>query len=453
MKKLLQSKRRGSAMALAVVAVMILLAMGVGLLSLGVNGRIHAVRNASDIKARCAADAGLTMALFEMNEKLKVKPWNDSTLPSAKGVDLPYYDATCTYKVVGSLAGGYTLQSFGQSGNANRGISATIKLQSGFSSAILTKNQLTLKSNTVVDGYNSADPFDTEFIVDIGSQSNANDSVVLNMGSVVNGDVFVATGADLDDAIKGAGTVTGDKHTAAPEPLPTVTAPVLTAKTAIDVTGQTLTLTPADSGSYPEIYLHQGVLTEEVVTVKGKKVTVETVVIGTAPSVLEIDGGDVVLHLTGDIQLENSCEIIVREGSTLTIYTDGNIHARNGSSISTEASPKVANTIEIFTTSEDSQYIDIKAKSTFSGTIYAPDDEVVLYAGGDVYGSIVADSFNYMSGGNFYFDEALRDDVSTDDEVVVFTVNRWYESAPVLSADITADEIVPVIELDVYNVK
>lgn len=450
MKKLLQSKKRGSAMPLAVVAVMILLAVGVGLLSLGFNSRIYAIRNTSDIKARCAADAGLTMALFEMNEKLKVKPWSDSTLPSATDVDLPYYDATCSYKVIGNLAGGYTLQSFGKSGNANRGVSATIKLQSGFTSAILTKNQLTLKSDTIVDGYNSADPTDTEFVVDIGSQSNANDSVVLNMGSIVNGDVFVASGADLGDAIKGAGTVTGDKHTAAPEPLPSVTAPVLDAKAALDVTGQTITLTPADSGSYPEIYLRQGDLTEEVVTVKGKKVTVETVVIGTVPSVLEIDGGDVELHLTGDIQLENSCEIIVKEGSTLTIYTDGNIHSRNGSSISTETSPKVADTIEIYATGEGSQYIDIKAKSTFSGTIYAPDDEVVLYAGGDAYGSIIADNFNYMAGGNFYFDEALRDDVSTDDEAVIFTVNRWYESAPVLSADITPAEIVPDVEFDVY---
>ena len=34
------------------------------------------------------------------------------------------------------------------------------------------------------------------------------------------------TGAVLDDAIRGAGTVTGDKYTSPPEPLPPVTAPV-----------------------------------------------------------------------------------------------------------------------------------------------------------------------------------------------------------------------------------
>ena len=158
MKKLLQSKRRGSAIPLVVVAIIILLAMGVGLLSLGFNGRIYSIRNTSDIAARCAADAGLAMALFEMNEKLKVKPWNDSTLPEAIDVKLPYSDEVCSYKVIGSLVGGYTLQSLGQSGNANRGVSATIRLKSAFDSAILTKNELILKAGTMVEGYNSADP-------------------------------------------------------------------------------------------------------------------------------------------------------------------------------------------------------------------------------------------------------------------------------------------------------
>ena len=434
MKKLLKSKRRGSAIPLAVVAMLILLAMGVGLLGLGFNSRIYTIRNASDIKARCAADAGLAMALFEMNEKLKVKPWNDSTLPEAINVKLPYSDEVCSYKVIGNLAGGYTLQSLGQSGDANRGISATIRLKSAFDSAILTKNQLVLKSDTVVDGYNSADPTDTEFVVNIGSQSNANDSVVLNTGVVVNGDVVVAPGADLDEAIKGAGTVTGNKYTSATEPLPLVTAPVLDSKPAIDATGQTLTLTPADNGSYPEIYLRQ-------LTVKDEGVTTIT------PSVLEIGGGDVVLHLTGDIQLENSCEIIVKPGSTLTIYTDGNIHSRNGSSISTENPPEAATTLQIYTTGEDKQFIDIKAKSEFTGTIYAPNDDVVLYAKGNAYGSIVADSFDYKAGGNFYFDEALRE-ATVDDEAVIFVVNRWYESAPVFSPDIKPADILPILEVD-----
>jgi hypothetical protein len=439
MRKLIQSKRRGTVIPLAVVAIIILLAMGVGLLSLGFNSRIYTIRNSSDIKARCAADAGLEMALFEMNRKLQVKPYNEGTLPDVSNVSLPYYDATCSYKVIGSLAGGYTIQSIGKSGNAYRAVSATIKLQSGFSHAILTKEQLTLKSNTIVGGYNSADPTDTDFDVDIGSQSYANDSVILNMGCVVNGDVFVAPGADIDSAIKGAGTVTGQKYTSPPDPLPPVTAPTLPARPAIDVTGQTLSLTPADNGTYPAISLKQLSVTEGT---GAKAVTTTT------PSIVEVSGGDVVLYLTGDLQLGNSCEIIVKPGSTLKIYTDGDIHSRNGSSISTENSPDAAKSIQIYTTSDSEQFIDIKAKSEFTGTIYAPGDDVVLYAQGDAYGSVIADSFNYMAGGNFYFDEALRDNADVNDEAVVFVVNRWYESDPKYSPDIQPSEIVPTIGVD-----
>ena len=169
-------------------------------------------------------------------------------------------------------------------------------------------------------------------------------------------------------------------------------------------------------------------------------------VIDTIPAILLVEGGDVELHLTGDIQLENSCEIIVTKGSTLTIYTDGNIHSRNGSSISTENPPEQADTIQIFTTGQDKQFIDIKAKSEFTGTIYAPDDDVVLYAKGDAYGSVVAKSFDYKAGGNFYFDEALRDSVSINDDAVVFVVNRWYESAPKFAPDVKPADIVPVLE-------
>jgi hypothetical protein len=82
-KRLLGQKRQGSAVLLVLIAVMILLAMGMSLLSLGANSRIYSTRTARDIAARCAADSGLTMALFEMNKKLKVKPWNDNSLPGA----------------------------------------------------------------------------------------------------------------------------------------------------------------------------------------------------------------------------------------------------------------------------------------------------------------------------------------------------------------------------------
>ena len=420
MKKLLKLKRRGTAMPLAVVAIIILLAMGVGLLNLGFNGRIYSLRTASDIAARCAADAGLTMALFEMNQKLLVKPYSEGTLPEATDVGLPYSDQVCSYKVTGDLGSCYTIGSTGVCGSASRTVRAVIGLQSAFNHAILTKQTLTLKSGTIVDGYNSSDPFDTDIDISIGSQSASDSSIVLNNGTTVKGDVFVA--GNLDSAIKDLGaTVSGDKYVSSPEPLPRVTAPALPDMGAISAAGQTVTLTPTNSGTYSSIDLN-------LLEVVEKKKVVDTV-----PAVLVVDGGDVVLHVTGDIQLGNSCEIVVKDGSSLTIYSDGNIHCRNGSGINTEAPPEQADTLQIYATGAGAQFFDIKAKSEFTGIIYAPDADVDLYANGDAYGSIIARDFEYKAGGNFYYDEALQKKDTVNDEAVQFVVTRWHESPSGLS--------------------
>ena len=412
MKKLLKSKRRGSAIPLAVVAIIILLAMGVGLLSLGFNGRVFSMRTASDIAARCAADAGLTMALFEMNEKLKVKPWNDSTLPEVIDVELPYSDQVCSYRVTGNLAGGYEIASLGESGQARRAVSATIGLQGAFDHAILTKGNLWLKSGTIIDGYNSADLSDTDVDVSIGSQSTSKDSVTLNNGVVVDGDVF-AGGGDLDAAIKDLGAkIMGGKYVSAPIDLPEVTAPALPVKgTALGAKGSVLSITEADNGVYTAIKLSS----------TGK------------PGVLEVSSGDVVLHVTGNIDLGNSCEIVVKGDATLTIYVDGNIVSGLGSGINTEAPPEQAATFQLYATGTGPQKFDVKAKNKFTGVIYAPNADVDLYANGDAYGSVVADSFEFKSGGNFHYDEALSKMNNVDDEAVRFVVTRWHESPPSLA--------------------
>ncbi len=154
MKKLLHSKRCGSAIPLVMIAVMILFAMGVGLLSLGMNGRIYSIRNASDIAARCAADPGLTMALFEMNEKLKVKPWNDSSLPEATNENLPYCDAVFSYTVTGNPSTGYTIESIGTSGTAERKVSCILKPQGPFEFAVFAEDGAELKNSALVEGFN-----------------------------------------------------------------------------------------------------------------------------------------------------------------------------------------------------------------------------------------------------------------------------------------------------------
>lgn len=408
LKKFLRSKRRGDAMPLAVLVAMLLLAMGVGILSLGVHSRLYSTRVAFNIAAQCAADAGLEMALFEMNEQLKVKPWSDSVLPESESQALSNCDATFSYAVTAS-SGGYLVESIGQSGSAEKRVYAELELEGLFEHAILTRETLALKSGTIVDGYNSLDSSDTDADVDIGTQSTANSSIILNNGVTVEGDVIVGIGGNPDTAIKDLGATTGDQYAATQnDPLPQITPPTLpNTGLSIDAKGETVTLTPSDSGKYTGIDLKNG----------------------KTPGILEIKGEGVVLHITGDIQLGQSCEIVVTEGSSVTIYCDGNISCDNGSGINTQNPPEAASTLQLYATGDSLQTFDIKAKSNFTGVVYAPNANIVLYAGGDAYGSIVAHNFEFKSGGNYHYDEALKK-VESDDQGVRFVVKRWYENSP-----------------------
>ena len=125
----------------------------------------------------------------------------------------------------------------------------------------------------------------------------------------------------------------------------------------------------------------------------------------------------------------------------MTIYLDGDIVSGNGSSIGTENPSKDALTIQLYGTGEGEQNFDIKAKNEWTGVIYAPNANIDLYAKGDAYGAIVANSFEFKAGGNYYYDEALRE-VSLEDEGVSFVVERWYEGRPKFSiSDIEATPI------------
>ena len=408
MKKLLQQERRGVAVPLALVAIMILLAMGVGLLSLGTNTRVYAARTSSDIAARCAADAGLAMALFEMNDSLNVKPWKLGAPPQETDVKLPYFDAVCSYKVTGNVTGGYVVTSTGESGSARRTVRATLVLKGVFDNAVLTRGDLVLKSDTSLDAYNSLDPLDTRTDADIATQSIADSAITLNSGVRVSGDVRVGRGGDPDSGIKDLGaTVDGWKY-AMPEDerLPEISPPttLFNMGTAIAAKGSTVTITPADSGTYTGIVLKAD----------------------NDPGLLVIKDGDVELHIAGDINLGNACEIIVSDGSSLKLYVDGNIACDNGSSIGVEDPSKNTKTLILYSTGEGVQNFDLKAKNEWIGVIYAPNADVTLYASGDLYGAAITNSFELKSGGDYHYDRALKT-VSPNDEGVRFVITHWSE--------------------------
>ncbi len=100
-------KRGGLAIMVVVFCVLILAILGIGLLTLGYQTRLRAIKTASEIIARSAADAGLARVVYMANVdllngtlKTVTYPIQITTNQSLEGTEDTYtanYSATYTY--------------------------------------------------------------------------------------------------------------------------------------------------------------------------------------------------------------------------------------------------------------------------------------------------------------------------------------------------------------------
>jgi hypothetical protein len=393
-KKLLQSKRHGSAVLLVVVAVIILLAMGIGLLDLGMKGRIYSIRTSSDIAARCAADAGLTMALYEMNEKLKIKPWNDSSLPEATHQSLPYCDAVYSYTVSGNSSDGYTIESVGTSGSAERKVICIMEPQGPFEFAVFADEGAELKNSSLVDWFN----FDSDDEnLKVGTNSIASGAFVLKNSSTVNGDVVVGAGGNPGTVIDNYGNITGDTRAMTEKNmLPSIFVPEWLDSLPSSGTIKNDT-TLVTSAKYSSIDL------------KNNKT-------------LLIDG-DVTLYVAGEIILGNSAELQIDNDGSLILYLGGNYEGKNSSTINNLTQD--AQKLKIFCL-DTCESMVFKNSTDLYGAIYAPNADIVLDNSANLYGAFVGKSIDLRNSAALNYDASLRD-ASVNDEAVHFIVTKWQE--------------------------
>jgi hypothetical protein len=392
-KKLLRSKKCGSAVLLALIAVMILLVMGVSLLNLGMSGRIYSTRTARDIAARCAADSGLTMALYKMNEKLKVKPWDDSSLPEAINESLPYCDAAFSYTVTGNPSDGYTVESIGTSGNAKRKVVCILKLQGPFEFAVFGDQGAELKNSALVDWYNfGAD----DEILKVGTNSISSGAFILKNSTTINGDVVVGGNPDVVIDDFGA-TIAGETHALREvNVLPPITVPQWLQSLPSSGTIQNDS-TITNSARYDSIDL------------KNNKT-------------LLIDG-DVNLYVTGEIILGNSAEVQIDNDASLILYLGGNFESKN--SIAINNLTQEAKKLQIYCL-DSCENMVFKNSSDFYGAIYAPNTEVIMDNSANLYGAIVARTFEQKNSATINYDASLRY-ANVNDQAVRFVVTNWHE--------------------------
>ncbi|MHC5074767.1 MAG: DUF7305 domain-containing protein, partial [Planctomycetota bacterium] len=332
--------------------------------------------------------------------------WNNKELPSMEeDMLLPNSSETYNFDIDGNPATGFTITSTGFSGLAERKVYATTRMLSVFDYAIAVKKNLVLYPNTEVNGYNSTTG-ETDLPVQIGTNSVGDDSAIVMNDTHVNGDVFVGPGGDPTEVIKSRGEITGSTFELGQEIyFPPVSPPTdLVKKGAI----------AKDSGIYSNINLNLLTLT--------KKEIHDGVI--APPANIIIDGGDVVMHVTGDIDLGNSTEIIILPGSSLTMYVDGNWVTRTFAGVNNLNG--IPENFTVYGTGDLGQHLELKAKNEFFGRVYAPDAWIDIKAGGDIYGSFTAHDFDMKSKSVLKYDTELsKKDI--DDIGIYFTVSSWRE--------------------------
>jgi hypothetical protein len=404
----IRRSRKGAALLMSVVVMVIFTIVGEALLLLSLQSRVQAERVKREAWAQTAADAGAEETLVAMRQVLEdgnngfwgeVQLWKPnrplSTVDAAYSVHLESWSEE---------EGGFEIRSSGLSGNMERDVYVTYRLKGLFESAVLARNNIDLKAATLVDSVNtevSLDPNYSTGRAQIGTCSIADGSVSLGMMAYVDGPIFVGPDGDIETVIDDHGALTGPHYVMAQQPVfPTITAPegLIYYGTDISVTQGTIVFGPSDSGCYSTIDVVQGNL--------------------------EIEGGDVVLHVTGDISLGMGTEIIIRPDSSLELYFEGDFIAGNSNGINCDGqSPR---DLMMYAIGLPGQQVILKAKGDFFGAVYAPDANVVIHNGGDVYGSIVCDTFEMKNNAAFYYDEALRD-AEADDQGVRLIISAWRE--------------------------
>ena len=393
-------RRRGSVLASVLLSTVILFAIGTGLLSLSLHGQTLAIRTGKEVAARCAADAGLAKVVFEMNEKLKVKPWDDSTLPQVTDEALPNSNATFSYTVTGDIESGFTIECIGKSGQAERKVTCALPLEGPFESAIFADAGMSMENGAVVNWYNYTTDDEN---LQVGTGSIEPGAIDLKTGVTVNGDVVVGVGGDPDVVINaGWATITGETYALSESyEWPTITVPeALQQLPSGGALNDSATITT--SGRYDSINLDNG-------------------------AIITVDG-PVTLYITGEILIKNSAQLQVVDGGTnpdafLILYLDGNLECQNTSAINNQS--RDAKKLKVYGLN-GCQSMIFKNNSEFYGAIYAPNADVIFHNSADGFGAVAAKSFDQKNSATFSYDASLRD-VSINDEAVRFVVRQWRE--------------------------
>jgi hypothetical protein len=123
--------------------------------------------------------------------------------------------------------------------------------------------------------------------------------------------------------------------------------------------------------------------------------------------------GDVTLIVTAPagasaIDITGNAGINLPAGSSLTIYTAGNINIAGNGVANDNAQPAALQIRGTSSSTISTQAIQIAGKGALKGIVYAPNADVKINGNGDVMGSVVANNVTLVGNAAFHYDESLN---------------------------------------------
>ena len=388
--------KRGMVLPLVIGIAIILAILGFGLLKLGFSSQLVSILTKAEISARSAADAGLAEAMYKMNEKLALGPWDPTAvLPGAAGVTLEPDSsrARYSYSVNGVLwPPYYRIDSTGESVRAVKTVSVITSMHS-YWAGIGVKMNVNINSKTEFGTI----PPQSDFVFSIRTNSTEPGSINLAPNTHIPGEVVVGPGGDPEEVIIGKSTTTIDGATYAAteymdfpfKPLPVGLVP---SELPAPVGG--ITTIPAGLYEYPTIIMGAG---DEIHIV-----------------------GDVKFY-TPEVRIHNSGVLRVLGTGSLELFVGGPFIADEGSLMINDALD--ATKLKIFGT-PDCISVIIKNSGDFWGAISAPNADLMIHNSGSTYGGFIGNNLDMKNSGIFYFDVRLA---SEYEDPVYFGIDRWWE--------------------------
>jgi len=383
------TRRSGSILVVALVAVMLGAGMLVGFLHVGVSFNREYCSRVEQERAHGLAEAGLEEALVALRRG-GTGAVGSAASPARLGGGLLW----TTVADAGSDL--LRVVSVGAVGAGRVALERLVFHYStdGYDAAIFAHRDLILSANVLVDSFDSSlgsyedqallagNPFVGETAI---VQSNG--SVAVDAATDVHGDVH--PGRDEGLVLASNVTLTGSQEPWPEERvLPPVNVPPIPVGGPLFLAGWPMTLPPGDHG-FAGVYLWSGAS----LTIRG-------------PSRIVL--GDWVLNSNTELVLDTT-------DGPIEVWALGEVDWRSNSSVGTVS--QSATNVSIYLAGGAGQEATLRSNSEFYGRIYGPGARVEIRSNFELFGAVLADELVLGSNVRIHYDEALRQ-LSTEEVFV-----------------------------------